>query len=138
MRCLLDTNILISAALFPGSIPARAFEKAVSPPHSAVVCEYSVDEMRRVFNRKFPQRIADFERFFAMLALALPIVPTPMEAADDDTLVETLIRDVHDRPIFRAARAASVDSILTGDKDFLESGITRPRILTAAEFVALP
>ena len=54
MRCLIDTNILISAALFPGSVPARAFMKAVSPPHDAVVCDYSLDEMRRVYNRKFP------------------------------------------------------------------------------------
>lgn len=37
MRCLIDTNILISAALFPDSVPARAFMKAVSPPQSPFV-----------------------------------------------------------------------------------------------------
>ncbi len=31
--------------------------------------------------------------------------------------------------------AAKVDVILTGDKDFLESGITQPLIQTASEFV---
>ncbi len=58
MRLLIDTNILVSAALFPDSVPAKAFTKAVTPPHEAVVCDYSLDEMRRVFNRKFPQRLA--------------------------------------------------------------------------------
>jgi len=49
MRCLIDTNILISAALFPASVPAQAFTKAVTPPHNAVVCDYTIDEMRRVY-----------------------------------------------------------------------------------------
>jgi hypothetical protein len=50
MLVLIDTNILISAASFPGSIPAQAFMKAVTPPYNAVVCYYSLDEMRRVYN----------------------------------------------------------------------------------------
>ena len=75
MLWLLDTNILISAALFPESLPARAFTKAVSWPHHAVVCEYSMDEMRRVYNRKFPDRIQVFERFVSLLALSVEIVP---------------------------------------------------------------
>lgn len=52
MLVLIDTNVLISAALFPDSIPALAFMKAVTPPHKAVVCDYSLDEMRRVCNRE--------------------------------------------------------------------------------------
>ena len=59
MRILIDTNILISAALFSASVPAEAFFKAVTPPHDAVVCDYALDEMRRVFNRKFPNKIPD-------------------------------------------------------------------------------
>ena len=40
-----------------------------------------------------------------------------------------------DRPILRAAMAEHVDIPLTGDKDLLESGITNPEILSAAEFL---
>ncbi|MDL2263505.1 putative toxin-antitoxin system toxin component, PIN family [Synergistaceae bacterium OttesenSCG-928-I11] len=132
MRCLIDTNILISAALFPESVPMKAFVQAVSPPHSAVVCDYSMDEMRRVFNRKFPHRIADFERFVSTMALAVKIVaaPPPEESVPN----EEDIRDLNDRPIFRAAVAAEVDAILTGDRDFLESGIASPKMITAADF----
>ncbi len=36
----------------------------------------------------------------------------------------------------RAAVAARVDVILTGDKDFLESGIVEPKIMNAAAFLA--
>jgi predicted nucleic acid-binding protein len=52
-----------------------------------------------------------------------------------DLEVEMKIRDISDRLILRAAIAANVDVIITGDKDFLESGVSNPRIMTAAEFV---
>ncbi len=38
-------------------------------------------------------------------------------------MTETQIRDVDDRPILRAAIEAKADVLLTGDKDFLESGV---------------
>lgn len=135
MRCLIDTNILISAALFPNSVPAQAFIKAVTPPHTAVVCDYSIDEMRRVYNRKFPHKIPDFERFLSLLTLFVEIVTVPLKETQDSVEDEKRIRDLNDRPIYRAAINARVEGILTGDKDFLESGITSPQILTAAGFV---
>ena len=135
MRILIDTNILISAALFPQSVPAQAYMKAVTPPHVAVVCDYSMDELRRVYNRKFPQRIQDFERFVSVLTLSVELVSTP--TMEDQIKEESAIRDVNDRPILRAAFAAKVDALLTGDKDFLESGVTHPKILTAAEFLRI-
>ena len=63
--------------------------------------------------------------------LALEVVPTPIEEIEK----ENLVRDVADRPILRAALNAKVDVILTGDKDFIVSGISNPRIMTAAEFI---
>lgn len=46
------------------------------------------------------------------------------------------VRDISDRTIMRAAVAARADVILTGDKDFLESGIVEPKIMNAATFLA--
>ena len=63
--------------------------------------------------------------------LSMEVVPTPIEEVEE----ENYIRDVADRPIFRAALNAKVDVLLTGDKDFLDSGVTNPKIMTAAEFV---
>jgi putative PIN family toxin of toxin-antitoxin system len=136
MRCLIDTNILISAALFPNSVPAQAFMKAVSPPHNAVVCDYSLDEMRRVYNRKFPHKIPDFERFLSLLIFSVEVIATP-EEAEGNADSEKKIRDLNDRPIYWTAISAKVDSILTGDKDLLDSGLTHPQMLTAAEFIQM-
>ena len=63
MRILLDTNILISAALFPNGTAAKAYVKAVTYPNKGIVCDWSIDELRRVFNRKFPKRGDSLNQF---------------------------------------------------------------------------
>ena len=50
---------------------------------------------------------------------------------------ESKIRDPKDRPILRAALDANVDLFLTGDKDFLESSVTDPRIISVPDFLAM-
>ena len=131
MKVLIDTNILISAALSNNGLPYQAFVKAVSYPNHGVICEQNIDEMRRIFNRKFPAKIQALESFLSLTLLTLEIVPTPIEEQE----IESKIRDINDRPILRAAISAGADILLTGDKDFIESGILNPKVMTATEFV---
>lgn len=42
-----------------------------------------------------------------------------------DISEEAFVRDVSDRTILRAARQAKVDVLITGDKNFLESIVTK-------------
>lgn len=131
MRILIDTNILISAALNDKGTPYKAFLKAVAYPNKGIVCDQNIEELRRIFNRKFPQKISLLEHFLSIALLAMEVVPTPVEEVE----TENCIRDVADRPILRAALNAKADVLLTGDKDFLESGVTNPRIMTAADLL---
>ncbi len=133
MKVLIDTNILISAALNSSGTPYKAFVKAVSYPNHAIICEQNIDELRRIFNRKFSNKINALESFLSCALLTLEVVPTPTEETDS----EELIRDVMDRPILRAAVNAKADILITGDKDFLESSVTHPKIMTAADFLEL-
>ena len=133
MRVLIDTNILISAALYPNGLPFQAYVKAVTVPNKGLVCEQNIDELHRIFNRKFPTRMAALEQFLAIALMTLEVVPTP----EKEDPAEQKVRDAMDRPILRAAIQAKADVLLTGDKDFLESGITNPKIMTAAQFIAM-
>ncbi len=133
MRIMLDTNIIISAALFPNGKVASAFYKAVNPPFQPLVCDYVVDELHRKFREKFPERITEMEAFLYNALSYIRLVKTPEEETD----VEKEIRDPKDRPILRAALNAHADLFLTGDKDFLESNITDPRIIGVGEFLKL-
>jgi len=131
IKVLLDTNIIISAMLNSQSVPNMAFQKAMNTPYRALVSEQNIEELRRVFDRKFPNKIGIFESFVAKTLPFVEIIPVPLSPHPD----EDIIRDTNDRPILRAAIEAKVDIIVTGDKDFLESGLTAPQIMTAAEFV---
>ncbi|GAB6275116.1 MAG: putative toxin-antitoxin system toxin component, PIN family [Peptococcaceae bacterium] len=133
MRILIDTNTLISASLSSTGTSYKAYIKAVTHPNHGMVCDQNIDELRRVYNRKFPHKIHALERFLALSLTVLEVVPTPAVDVSD----EALIRDVSDRPILRAAVQAKVDILITGDKDFLESDVTNPKIMTAAEFLQI-
>ena len=131
MRVLIDTNVLISAALNINSVPFQAYVKAASYPNHGLICEQNVDEMKRIFNKKFPNRISSLDKFLSTALLILQLVPIPTS----ENTSELQIRDVNDRPILRAAIEAKADILLTGDKDFLESGVENPLIMTPTDFI---
>lgn len=131
MRVLIDTNVLISAALNANGIPYQAYVKAASYPNHGLICEQNVDEMKRIFNKKFPKRLTALDKFLSIALLTLELVPIPT----NENISESQIRDTDDRPILRAAIEAKADVLLTGDKDFLESGLKNPIIITPAEFL---
>ncbi|MCD7784393.1 MAG: putative toxin-antitoxin system toxin component, PIN family [Oscillospiraceae bacterium] len=133
MKVMLDTNIIISAALFPNGKVASAFYKAISPPFQPIVCDYVVDELHRKFREKFPHRVTEMEAFLYNALLYIRLVRTPEIELD----IEKEIRDLKDRPILRAALDAHADLFLTGDKDFLESNVTDPRIISVNDFLEL-
>lgn len=87
--------------------------------------------MKRIFNKKFPHRLPSLDKFLSLALMTLELIPVPAE----EHASELQIRDRNDRPILRAAIEAKVDILLTGDKDFLESGLKSPVILTPAEFL---
>ena len=131
MKIMIDTNVIISAALFPNGNTAKAFFKAMMPPYEPIVCDYIVDELHRKFQEKFPEKQTELEAFLFQALSFIEVVNTPEDAVE----AESKVRDVKDRPILRAALDAHADLFLTGDKDFLESSITDPRITGAAEFL---
>ena len=134
MRVLIDSNILFSAAYAKGSVPHQAYAKAVEPPCQCIVSELPLEEIRRAYSRKFPERAGALERFIASALTVVEVVPVPHAKHPD----EDEIRDPDGRPILRSAIEAAVDIIATGDKDFLESGLGCPQIMTAAAFLRMP
>jgi len=135
MKFLLDTNILVSAALFPEGTAARAYFAAVRRPSDMVVCDYSLTEARAVFARKFPDRMDVLAVFLSQLEVVIETVPTPqapIPGAD-----EHLVRDPKDWPILRSAVASRVELLVTGDKDLLEAGLADPTVVTPAVFLQL-
>jgi len=125
MRILIDTNILLSAILFPQSKVAHTF-LYITEHHDVVLCDRNIYELREVLNRKRPDKLPDAEVFLAELSYEL--IPAVYHA-------EKLIRDVKDQPILNAAIIANVDIILTGDKDFLGLQMEHPKCMSVTDFL---
>ena len=70
MKVMLDTNILVSVIFFP-SDQTRALVKTIAAGHQILLCDYVIDELRLVVERKFPARKEALEQFF----VELPLLP---------------------------------------------------------------
>lgn len=55
MRIMLDTNIFISMIFFP-SAQTRELARRLTESHQIVVCDYVIEELRLVTERKFPAK----------------------------------------------------------------------------------
>ncbi|NPV80523.1 MAG: putative toxin-antitoxin system toxin component, PIN family [Firmicutes bacterium] len=128
MRVMIDTNVLISALLFPESRPA-ALVALLAEEHTIVLCTQVVLELRKVFRRKFPDRLLNLERFLSEFAFELAYTPE-----NGVSLGHLQMRDKADLPILASAILADVDVIISGDQDFLSLSLERPEILTVNEF----
>jgi putative PIN family toxin of toxin-antitoxin system len=127
MKIMLDTNILISAAVFE-SKRISLYLNLILDRYVPCICTYSLFELFDNIDRKFQHRRTGVEAF--LNKLIYKVIDTP----ETDKSALPYIRDEKDYPILAAAIAADVDVLISGDKDFLAVEIDRPEIMTISEF----
>ena len=134
MNLFIDSNIFISAFLTPGGTPAQALKLAALLDFQQVTGQYNLREMWNVFERKFPSRVLNFQLFMQkFIDNGLKVFNAP----EVELVLESEIRDAKDRPVLRAAVLSGAEIFLTGDRDFLDAGIKKPKIISAAEFIEM-
>lgn len=126
---MLDTNIFISMIFFP-SAQTRELARRLTESHQIVVCDYVIEELRLVTERKFPTKRKSLDRFFMELPFELVYTPKELDLNEFPEM-----RDVKDSPILATAIMEGIDVFLTGDKDFLVLDVETPEILTMKEFL---
>lgn len=127
MRIMLDTNVLLSAILFPGERMNRMMQ-CIFENHRLVLSSFVVEELSSVVERKFPTKAEAIDALLSGMSFELVYTPKVMETG----LFE--IRDEKDYPVLYTAIVEDVDILITGDKDFSEVSIERPEIMTPTEF----
>ena len=128
MRVMLDTNVLISALLFPSERMTKLFENIVIN-HTMVLSSYVIDELYMVVERKFPNKLFIVEKLLERMSYELVYTPKTLEK----NLLN--IRDIKDYPVIYTAIMENVDILITGDKDFEDLEIENPEIMTPAAFI---
>ena len=129
MRVMLDTNILISAIFFP-SIQTRSLVSYIVTDHELVLCDYVLEELRIVVERKFSAKRKALETFLSSLQFELLHTVKDIDYRDIPS-----VRDNKDTPILVAAIQHDVDVFVTGDNDFLVLDIAKPLIMNMTEFL---
>ncbi|CCZ03012.1 putative toxin-antitoxin system toxin component, PIN family [Bovifimicola ammoniilytica] len=127
MRIMLDTNVLISAILFPGD-KINNMMNYIFLRHQLVLSSYVVEELKSVVRRKFPKKEPVIEKLLLMMSYEYVYTP--------DDMKENLfsIRDVKDYPVLYTAIIEDIDILITGDRDFEDIIIDKPLIMTPKEF----
>lgn len=129
MKVMLDTNILVSVIFFP-SDQTRALVKTIAAGHQILLCDYVIDELRLVVERKFPARKEALEQFFVELPFSLVHTPKILPIGKYPS-----VRDGKDTPILATAIMEDVDLFITGDKDFLVLETETPKMMTMKDFL---
>lgn len=121
MRILLDTNILVRAAISPGG-SARAILRLIeaSEAHALVISAYLLSEVADVLCRdriraRCPltdQEVRSYCEFLARIGEEVPAQPLP-----------PIIEDPKDQAIIEAAAAGTVAVICTSDAHFFKPAV---------------
>ncbi len=133
---VLDTNVLVSAAIKAGGIPAQIIADA-EEYFIWLTSEYILQETADVLARKhiqsrYRQRVTQARRneFFTEVRRAAVIVKVKTTLA--------VSSDVKDDPVLASAVDGSANYLVTGDQDLLELGTYQEvQIVTPAEFLEI-
>jgi len=128
-RVVIDTNVLISAALLPASVPAQCVDWVLANA-TLLFSPSTFEELQtRLWRPKF-DRYLSLEQRQAILydvgAAALWVTPKTSAAA--------ISRDPSDDPFIHLALAGKAAWLITGDQDLLAvAGLEKPAIITSAQ-----
>ena len=130
MRVVLDTNILISAFVFPGGTPETVYRLALEERVQLVTSPALLAEFGRVLAEKFrwsPSRAGEAVAHVARVGL----VVEPSER------VRAVKADPTDDRILEAASEGKADTIISGDSHLHRLGSWQGiPVVTAATFLA--
>jgi putative PIN family toxin of toxin-antitoxin system len=113
LRVVFDTNVLISAFVFPGGAPETAYRAALSGKVTLVTSPPLLAELARVLADRFGWEDTMVETAVGQVA-RIGTVVRPREK------VSVIRRDPDDDRVLEAAREGSADVIVSGDRHLLD------------------
>lgn len=120
-RIVIDTNVLISAALRPHAVPWQVFDRVLSAGRLAT-CGRALAELERVLLRQKLDRFATRERRAALLGAIRAHGISVVVEARHFLMAQGACRDPDDELFLALALAANAAAIVSGDADLLTLG----------------
>jgi putative PIN family toxin of toxin-antitoxin system len=113
LRVVLDTNILVSAFVFPGGVPESVYRLALEGRISVVTSPALLAELGRVLADKF-----DWES--DRVTEAVELVARLAEVVRPEVAIREISADPSDDRVLEAAAAGGVEVIVSGDRHLLD------------------
>jgi putative PIN family toxin of toxin-antitoxin system len=130
MKAILDTNVLISAYVFPGGTPEAVYRLALEGRLEIGTSLTLLAEFGRVLGQKFDWIPDQVEAAVAQVTRIAAVVE-PSET------VQVVSADPADDRVLEAARAFGADVIVSGDRHLLHLGTwSEIDIISPAELIA--
>ena len=126
---MLDTNILLSASLFPNERVNMIIDFIIRN-HTLILSDLVIEEFLEVAAYDKFRKEKEAQRFLDKLNFINYVTPKIV------TLKNISIRDENDYDILFSVIKSKVDIFITRDKDFLECGVSKPQMMTLNEFEA--
>lgn len=111
-KIVCDTNILISAFIFPGGLPEEVFKGIITQDYELGISESILKEFKRVLLKKFSWPEKKTNEIIELIQRNAIIV-TPK-------FVLKIIHDEPDNRILECAEEFKADYIVSGDKHILD------------------
>lgn len=131
MRVVLDTNVLLSGFMYPGSAPGKVVRAWREAHLELVLTVEQLTEIGRVLNYPKIRKILKWDR--ATIEGFLKQLYLRSELVDIVDIAVSVPRDPDDNFILAALIAGQAECLVTGDADLLALRDRYP-ILTPAEF----
>jgi putative PIN family toxin of toxin-antitoxin system len=126
-RFVFDTNVIVSALMFPRSLPRQAFNLGYATG-KILVSPATVQELEEILSRK------KFEKYFSVEERVKFIAKFFADAEIRETI--SACRDRKDDKFLEVAVNGKADYLITGDRDLLVLHPFRDiQILTPADFL---
>ncbi len=128
-RVVFDTNILVSALVFPGGQGEAALRRIIEQTDQLVLSRPIIDELLDVLARKFA-RDAEELAHAAVFVTELAVIVAPRRRLQ-------VVKDEPDNRILECAAAGRAQAIVTGDKALLAlKHYKKTQVLTLREYLA--
>ena len=134
-NAVVDASVLVSAFLFPGSVPGRVLTLAADGGFTMWLSPILIEETRRsLLNARLRASYGHDEAAVLAYGVRLARIGTVLSGPLPD--IGAVCRDPNDDHVIAAAVAGDAAFIVTGDKDLLTLGGFRDiRIATARDFL---
>jgi len=128
MKVVFDTNIFISALVFPGGQAEKAILRIIEGRDILLLSKEILDELLTVLSAKFSRDKEEISRVAVILSEMAEWVE-PVERIE-------VLNDDADNRILECAVSGNADVIVTGDKELLRlGGYKKSKIVSLKEYL---